>query len=125
MQGLAAGASEDGVVELWASTIGVRPVVQQPFPEPSYLTVAADGLGLPPEHADQATLAIHWELRQRAKAEDDTAAPTGACIARARHPTGDRPPGRCVEPQRSLRPELAAAVAILPAGPAEGGRHRW
>jgi hypothetical protein len=64
VQELVAGVSEGGgeVVELWALTIGVRPAVQPPFPEPGYLTVAADGLGLPPEHADQATLAIHWEL---------------------------------------------------------------
>jgi hypothetical protein len=85
VQELVAGVSEGGgeVVELWALTIGVRPAVQPPFPEPGFLTVAADGLGLPPEHADQATLAIHWELRQRAKAEDDTAVPTGAYASRA------------------------------------------
>jgi hypothetical protein len=117
VQELVAGASEDGVVELWALTIGVRPVVQQPFPEPSYLTVAADGLGLPPEHADQSTLAIHWELRQRAKAEDDTAVPTGACIAR----TTQTATGRLDDVRNPNDPsdQSSPPVTILPAGPAE------
>jgi hypothetical protein len=118
VQELVAGASEDGVVELWALTIGVRPVVRQPFPEPSYLTVVvADGLGLPPEHAHQVTLAIHWELRQQAKAEDDTAVPTGACIPRAIQPATGRLEDDVRNP-KDPSDQSSPPVAILPAGPA-------
>ena len=116
VQELVAGAT-DGVVEMMALTIGVRPAIQPPFPSPAYLTVAADGLGLPPEHAGRATLGIRWELRQRARAEDDTAVPTGACIARTTHTTA----GRLDDVRNPNDPsdETSPPVAIVPAGPTE------
>jgi hypothetical protein len=117
VQELVAGASEHGVVELWALTIGVRPTVQPLFPAPVYLTVAADSLGLPPEHADQATLAVRWDLRQRARAEDDTAVPTGACIARTTQPATGRL--NDVRNPNDASDETSPPVAILPAGPTE------
>lgn len=116
VENLVAGES-DGVVELHALAIGVRPEVQPPFPGPAYLRVDANGRGLPPEHANQATVAVNWELRQRAKAEDDTAVPTGACIARTSNVTT----GRLDDVRNPNDPsaESSPPVAILPAGPAE------
>jgi hypothetical protein len=116
VQALVAEASE-GVVELMALTIGVRPAVQPLFQAPEYLTVTADGHGLPPEHADQATLAVRWELRQRARAEDDTMVPTGACIARTTQPAAGRLDD--VRNPNDASDESSPPVAILPAGPAE------
>ena len=72
---------------------------------------------LPPEHAGQATLGIRWELRQRARAEDDTAVPTGACIARTTQTTA----GRLDDVRNPNDPsdETSPPVAIVPAGPTE------
>jgi hypothetical protein len=116
VQRLVAGAT-DGVVELRALTLGVRAAAQPLFQAPASVAVAADGLGLPPDHAGRATLAVRWELRQRARVEDDTAVPTGACIARTAHPAA----GRLDDVRNPNDPsdETSPPVAILPAGPPE------
>ncbi len=114
-QELVAGAV-DGVVELRALTVGARPAARPPFQAPANLAVAADGLGLPPDHAGQATLAVAWDLRPRARVEDDTAVPTGACVARTSSPAG----GRLDDVRNPNDPsdETSPPVAVVPAGPA-------
>jgi hypothetical protein len=116
VQGLVAGAV-DGAVELRALAIGVAPAAQPPFEPPANLTVVADGRGLPPEHAAQATLAVSWDLRRRARVEDDTTVPIGACIARTTQPAG----GRLDDVRNPNDPsdETSPPVAVVPAGPAE------
>jgi hypothetical protein len=114
IQTLVAGA--DRVVELWGLVIGVQ-VAQRPlFAGPGAITVAPDGLGLPPDHADEAVAAIGWPLRQRARVIDDAAVPTGACIARTAAP-GFAPLDDVRNPNDPAD-ETSPPVAILPAGPA-------
>ncbi|MFN2467075.1 MAG: hypothetical protein ABR521_02935 [Gaiellaceae bacterium] len=112
---LVAGAAGDELV-LFGLAIGVRPGVEPSFTAPAAVAVAADGLGLPPDHAHQATVAVRWALRQRARVIDDTTVPTGACIAR----TADAASGRLddVRNPNDAGDETSPPVAILPSGPA-------
>ena len=117
---LTAGAV-GGEVVLFGLAIGVRPSVEPPFSAPGAVAVAADGLGLPPDHAHQATVAVRWALRQRARVIDETTVPTGACIAR----TADAASGR-LDDVRNLNDagdDASPPVAIFPSGPpgAAGG----
>ena len=105
----------NGVVELVALVLGIRPDSHPLFAAPTSVTVTADGLGLPPDHAHQAVAAVEWALRQRARVVDDTAVPTGACIARAPGASA----GRFDSVRNSNDPadSNSLPVAILPAGP--------
>ena len=84
------------------------------FASPSSVSVEAQALGLPPDHAHQAVAGVHWTLRQRARAVADEDVPTGACIARTAEPA---------EPLDEVRnpndpaDETSPPVALLPAGP--------
>lgn len=108
-------AAVGGEVELFGLTIGVRPDVEPLFSAPAAVAVAASGLGLPPDHAHQATVAVRWALRQRARVVDDTTVPTGACIAR----TADAATGRLdnVRNPNDAGDDRSPPVAILPSGP--------
>ncbi len=105
----------DGVVELVALVIGVRVAPHPLFAAPATVTVREDGLGLPPAHARQAVAAVEWALRQRARVMDDTAVPTGACIARS--PGGTTGLFDSVRNPNDPADPASPQVAVLPAGP--------
>lgn len=105
----------DGVVELWGLTIGIQSASRPLFAGPTAVSVAADGLGLPPDHVDEATVAVRWPLRQRARVVDDAGVPTGACVAR----TTDLAAAALDDVRNPNDPtdETSPPVTVLPAGP--------
>ncbi len=115
VEGLTDGAVE-GVVELWALVIGVQPATRPLFAPPTAVTVAPDGLGLPPDHAHQAAAAVRWTLRQRARVVADEEVPTGACIARTADAVA---PFDDVRNPNDPADDTTPPVAVLPAGPAD------
>jgi hypothetical protein len=112
---LTAGAI-DGVVELVALVIGVQPARHPLFTPPAGVTVSADGLGLPPDHAREAIASVQWPLRQRARVVDDTMVPTGACIARSPAPSSGM--FESVRNRNDPADPASPPVAVVPAGPA-------
>lgn len=104
----------DGVVEMWALVIGVQMQPQPMFVGPASVVVEAAGLGVPPDHARQATVAVQWTLRQRARVIVDEDVPTGACIART---TQSGAPLDDVRNPNDPADDASPPVAAIPAGP--------
>ncbi len=102
-------------VEFYAVALGIAPASRPLYQRPDLVTAAFDGLGVPPDHAQEAVTELRWTLRRRSRPVDALSVPVGACIARSRAPSAGRFETVRNSPDPQSDPPVPAA--ILPAGP--------